>query len=83
MIRDKMTYSFRILLPVGRHFAEIIKRALDPENYVYIKLKVKEEGLMVECESDSAGSLLHTIDDFFWCFSIAYSTLLDIKNKKK
>ena len=77
-LRSETHYKMRMRFPIGRSYAEIIKRSLDPENYVYIKVEVDGDDLVLECSSKSAGSLLHTIDDFFWCFSVAYNILLEI-----
>ena len=47
-----LSYKIRMRLPIGKRFAEIIKKALDPENYVYIKLSVEGDDLIVENVSD-------------------------------
>jgi len=76
-------YEFEIEIPLpSKKIAEIIKKSLDPENYVYVKLSVKDNILIAKGHGEDAGSILHTIDDLFWCFLVAYESL-DILSKNK
>ncbi len=69
-------YEFEIEIPLpSKKMAEIIKKSLDPENYVYVKLFVKENILVAKGHGEDAGSILHTIDDLFWCLLVAYESL--------
>ncbi len=48
-----------------------IERALKPDNEDFIVTKVRGSTVEAEAEADSVLSLLHTIDDFLACLSVA------------
>ena len=75
-------YDFEIKIPLpSKRIAEIVRKSLEPENYFYIKLFVKDNILIARGYGDSAGSVLHTIDDLFWCLLVA-STSLEVLSKR-
>ncbi|MFP4050415.1 MAG: KEOPS complex subunit Pcc1 [Thermoplasmata archaeon] len=51
--------------------AKIIKDSLDPDNEDYIKLKREGNKLEAFCKAKNPNELLHTVDDFLACLTIA------------
>lgn len=55
--------------------ANMIADSLDPDNGDYIDLEVVDNKIMCRTEGSSSMHLLHTIDDFLSCLSVAENTL--------
>lgn len=55
--------------------AEIIKESLEPDNQDYIDLKQERNKLYAICKGKTPMELLHTVDDFLACLSIAEDAL--------
>ncbi|MGM0405753.1 MAG: KEOPS complex subunit Pcc1 [Thermoplasmatota archaeon] len=55
--------------------AEVIASSVSPDNEDYVELKVK--GSKIECftEAETPKKLLHTLDDFLACVTIAEENL--------
>ncbi|MFO8110850.1 MAG: KEOPS complex subunit Pcc1 [Thermoplasmata archaeon] len=51
--------------------AQSIARSLSPDNQGYIEIKVKGRSLRCYADADTALSLLHTVDDFLACLTVA------------
>jgi len=51
--------------------ARKIHNAVELDNMGYIKTKVEGSSVMAEIEASSLNSLLHTLDDFLSCTSVA------------
>ncbi len=60
--------------------AESLARALQPDNEDFIDVKTEGSALICYAEADTPLSLLHTVDDFLACLTVAEDT---IKMKKK
>jgi len=56
-----------------------IKKALEPDNENFISTRAEGNVLEAETEADSVLSLLHTLDDFLACLSVAERTMEVLK----
>lgn len=56
-------------------FADIVYRSVKVDDERFVKSSLDGNKLIAEIESDSAGSLLHTLDDYLACISIAEKIL--------
>jgi len=56
-----------------------IKKALEPDNEDFISTRVDGNVLEATSEADSISSLLHTLDDFLACLSVAERTMEVLK----
>lgn len=55
--------------------AEIIYRSVKVDDERFVKSSLDGNKLIAEIETDSTGSLLHTLDDYLACISIAEKIL--------
>ena len=51
--------------------AKTVKKAIEVDNLEYARSKIKEKKLETHIESKSVSSLLHTLDDFLACVTVA------------
>jgi len=51
--------------------ADTILKSIEVDNLDYIKSEKKENSLITKIESKSISSLIHTLDDYLSCVSIA------------
>jgi len=51
--------------------AELIEKSLKPDNEFFVRTHVEGNVLVAEAEAGSISSLLHTVDDFLACLSVA------------
>ncbi len=63
----------------GSDDASRIKKALEPDNENFISTRAEGNVLEAETEADSVLSLLHTLDDFLACLSVAERTMEVLK----
>ena len=54
--------------------AKVVANAVKPENENYIKMKVEGKFIVAEAMAENPLSLLHTLDDFLNCVSLAIKT---------
>ncbi len=59
----------------GQKKAEAVAKALEPDNERYIEVDVKDCSIHCYAEADNPLSLLHTLDDFLACLTVAEETL--------
>lgn len=55
--------------------AEIIYRSVKVDDEKFVKSSLDGKRVIAEIETDSTGSLLHTLDDYLACISIAEKIL--------
>jgi tRNA threonylcarbamoyladenosine modification (KEOPS) complex Pcc1 subunit len=60
--------------------ADVILKSIEVDNLEYIKSKIKGNAIEAHIESKSISSLIHTLDDYLACISIAEKI---IKKKEK
>ena len=48
-----------------------ILKSIEVDNYDFVETNVKEKKIQAHIESKSISSLLHTLDDFLACVSVA------------
>ncbi len=70
MIRCEMTLEYE-----DTETAKKIAGALSPDNEDYIKVEVRGSTIHCEASADTPMQLLHTIDDFLACVTIAEDTI--------
>lgn len=51
--------------------AEAVLKAVEVDNYEFVKTKLEGKRLLSTVESDSIPSLIHTLDDYLGCVSVA------------
>jgi len=51
--------------------AELIEKSLKPDNEFFVKTHVEGNVVVAEAEADSIPSMIHTLDDFLACLSVA------------
>ncbi len=51
--------------------AERIIKSVKVDDQGFVKSKIKDKTLIAEIDSDSIESLLHTVDDYLSCVSVA------------
>ncbi|MBN2066304.1 MAG: hypothetical protein JW771_05815 [Candidatus Thermoplasmatota archaeon] len=51
--------------------AKLVLRAIEVDNLDFVKAKIKNTSLHARIESNSVSSLLHTLDDYLACVSVA------------
>ncbi|RLF64718.1 MAG: hypothetical protein DRN33_01425 [Thermoplasmata archaeon] len=51
--------------------ATLVEKSLKPDNEFFIRTRVEGNVVVAEAEAGSISSLLHTIDDFLACLSVA------------
>lgn len=74
----------RVRLALRFRTAEQARRAasaLEPDNEGFIKTTLRGRVLSAEAESGSIPAILHTLDDYLACLSVA--TRLDASEKKQ
>lgn len=60
--------------------AKKLLKSVKVDDYSFVKSKIKNSSLIAKVEADSIESLLHTIDDYLSCVSVA-EKILDKNNK--
>jgi hypothetical protein len=50
---------------------ENILKAIEVDNFAFVKSKMKGKQLIADIESKSISSLIHTLDDYLACVSVA------------
>lgn len=55
----------------NKETANLINKALSIDNERYIKTEVRENYIIAKAEAENIMSLLHTLDDFLSCLSLA------------
>ncbi len=60
--------------------AKKLLKSVKVDDYSFVKSKIKDSSLVAEIESNSIDSLLHTVDDYLSCVSVA-EKILDKNNK--
>ncbi len=58
-----------------KHEAEVVASSLSPDNEDYIELEVKCSKIECVAKAETPKKLLHTIDDFLACVTVAEETL--------
>ncbi|HHH83838.1 MAG TPA: hypothetical protein ENL29_00015 [Thermoplasmatales archaeon] len=51
--------------------AERIEKSLKPDNESFVRTHVEENFVVAEAEADSISSMIHILDDFLACLSVA------------
>lgn len=51
--------------------AEKILKAVEVDDFIFVKSRIQGKQLRAEIESKSISSLLHTLDDYLACVSVA------------
>ncbi len=51
--------------------AKLVLQAIEVDNLDFVKTKIKNTSLQTHIESTSVSSLLHTLDDYLACVSVA------------
>ena len=51
--------------------AENVLRSVKVDDFSFVKSKIKDNNLEAEISSDSVSSLIHTLDDYLACISVA------------
>lgn len=72
MVRVRCRLSFRY--PTA-DMAEKVLRSVEQENLPYVQARVEGSDLVSEAEAESVESLLHTLDDYLACVSVAEKML--------
>jgi tRNA threonylcarbamoyladenosine modification (KEOPS) complex Pcc1 subunit len=65
-IRCRLTLEFD-----SHESAEKVQRSVELDNLGYLESKVEDKRIVAEIEAESIRSLLHTVDDFLACTSVA------------
>ena len=65
-IKCKMLFEYK-----NKKNAENIAKSIKVDNYIFVKTEAKENKIISEIESKSISSMLHTIDDYLSCVSVA------------
>jgi tRNA threonylcarbamoyladenosine modification (KEOPS) complex Pcc1 subunit len=68
--RPKVTCNLRLEFSSGDE-ARKINEAIELDNMGYIDTRVEGSSILAEIEASSLNSLLHTLDDFLSCTSVA------------
>lgn len=55
--------------------AEKILKAVELENYPFVKAWVEDRTLISEASADSVDSMIHTLEDYLACISVAEKML--------
>jgi len=50
---------------------KFVLKSIEVDNFQYVKTQIKGKTLEADIESNSVSSLLHTIDDYLACVSVA------------
>lgn len=71
-----MKTSCKIEISVNsKEDAEKLLESIKVDDYSFVKSKTNENTLVAEITSDSIESLLHTVDDYLSCVSVAEKIL--------
>jgi tRNA threonylcarbamoyladenosine modification (KEOPS) complex Pcc1 subunit len=73
-VRCTLTLEFE-----SRNEAEKVHRSVELDNLGYLESTVRENLIIADMEADSLKSLLHTLEDFLACTSVA-SKIVSKKN---
>ena len=57
--------------------AEAVNSSIEVDNFDFVKSTVSGKKLNAKIESDSVSSLIHTIDDYLACVSVAEKMMVD------
>jgi len=67
--------SIRLQFASSDH-AEKVHRAVELDNEGYVHSSLKSNVITAEMDADSLSSLLHTLDDFLACVSVAHKIVM-------
>lgn len=71
-----MKIKCRIVIEMdNKENAEAVQNALKLDNKGYIKSKIVGDKLIAETNCEDIGELLHTLDDYLACLSIAFDAV--------
>jgi len=62
----KLTIDFE-----NKFKAENVLKSVKVDDFSFVKSKIKDNSLEAEISSDSVSSLIHTLDDYLACISVA------------
>jgi tRNA threonylcarbamoyladenosine modification (KEOPS) complex Pcc1 subunit len=65
-VRCRLTLEFD-----SSESAEKVQRSVELDNLGYLESRVEENKIVADIEAESIKSLLHTVDDFLACTSVA------------
>ena len=65
-VRCTLTLEFE-----SKDDAEKVHRSVELDNFGYLESTVRENLIIADMEADSLKSLLHTLEDFLTCTSVA------------
>lgn len=68
--KSKVRCSLHLDFP-SREEAEKVHRSVELDNQGYVSTRIEGKVVVAEIEASSLNSLLHTLDDFLACASIA------------
>jgi len=75
-----MKVKCRILLEyASNEEAKRVEKSLEPDNENFISTRVNGNVLEAEADAESVLSILHTLDDFLVCLSVAERTMEALK----
>ncbi len=78
MIRGTRIMKITCKLEFGydsKEEAEAIAKAVEVDNYQFVKTTVHEKHIISTVESEGIPSLIHTLDDFLACVGVAEKVL--------
>jgi tRNA threonylcarbamoyladenosine modification (KEOPS) complex Pcc1 subunit len=55
----------------SKNKAEHVLKSVEVDNLDFVKTKIKDKRIEAKIESNSVSSLLHTLDDYLACVSVA------------
>lgn len=75
----KSKCKIEIDLKTNKNAKKLLK-SVKVDDYSFVESKIKDSSLVATVEADSIESLLHTVDDYLSCVSVA-EKILDKNNK--
>jgi hypothetical protein len=66
-----------ILDYVDNDIAEMISSSVSPDNEEFIEVEIKDSKLICKAEGENPMQLLHTVDDFLACVTVAEEAIED------
>jgi len=76
----KIQCKFTLQYP-SSDIAEKIKDALEVDNYKFVQASLNGDEIIAEIESNSAMSLLHTIEDYLSCLTTAERVIIQTRTE--
>ena len=69
---DTMKVSCKLSIDFGSNEkAENVFRSIKVDDFSFVSSKIKDKTLEAEINADSIASLLHTVDDYLACVTVA------------